>query len=372
MNNLYVDIHVLQDIPPANLNRDDSGSPKSAIYGGVQRLRVSSQAWKRAARLDFRRDMPKEDLGLRTRRLRETFAQEVAAAGVPEEQAGAIVTAILAKLGIKESTRKRKDTEDADGAYLFFFSLPQLGALSEKIKQNVELWGDPKELANTIDVQGTLNDGHALDVALFGRMVADIPNLNVDAAAQVSHALATHASSTEHDYFTAVDDAQQDDEAGAGMIGNIEFNSATLYRYATVSVPALIENMSDRSAAIEGTVQFVRSFIRSLPAGKQNTFAAHTRPGLVLVTVRTDQPVNYMSAFEKPVWDNREGYLAPSIARLAKFVSEEQQRWGDEPDLLLASYASGSDVESALGASVPVQELLETIESRLQELTSDG
>jgi len=366
VKNLYVDIHVLQDVPPANLNRDDTGSPKSARYGGVDRLRVSSQAWKRATRLDFSRHMGEDELGVRTRRVHETLVKSLMSAGIPEDGAKPVASELLKQINITPG-KKSEET-----AYLLFFSRSQFRVLAEAVRERAALLENPAALAQEIDVPAVLGRGHSLDVALFGRMVADLPALNVDAAVQVSHALATHAAPTQFDYFTAVDDAQENSETGAGMIGTVEYNAATLYRFATVNVRALVENMSDRCAAVRGCGQFIRSFVTSMPSGKQNTFAAHTRPGLVLVAVRSDQPVNFISAFEKPVRAGDTGYLRASVKELAAFATDEGARWGDRPLHLAASYAANlADEAAPLGPSITFDELVDGVRSAVDDALND-
>lgn len=351
--NLYVNIHVLQDVPPANLNRDDSGSPKSARYGGVDRLRVSSQAWKRATRKKFGEVLDSGELGVRTRRVNDTVVEALIAAGVESETAPDIAKELLAQ--IKITAGKKAD----QSAYLLFFSRKQLAEIAELVmKQIVEGEDNPKQIADGIKVQEILGKGHSLDVALFGRMVADLPEINVDAACQVAHALATHTSTTQFDYFTAVDDEQEGDETGAGMIGTVEFNSATLYRFATISVPALIANMDEEKPAVDGVAQFIEAFVKSMPGGKQNTFAAHTRPGLVMVEVREDQPVSYMSAFEEPVRAGGSGYLNQSIKKLGEFVEAERGRWGDAPVATLSSVVPGHEETAAFGTQTTFDELI--------------
>ena len=366
--NLYVDVHIIQDVPPANLNRDDAGSPKSARYGGVDRLRVSSQAWKRATRKAFADSLDTEQLGMRTRRVTASVINALSASGVPEGSSEGIANELLKELGITPSKKSGRENE---ASYLLFFSKPQLRAIAAAVNELPDLWDSPVELAKRIDVAGILSKGHSLDVALFGRMVADLPEINVDAACQVAHALGTHAAATQFDYFTAVDDAQESDESGAGMIGTIEFNSATVYRYATVNVPALIENMSDKDAALAGVQQFLRSFVLSMPSGKQNTFAAHTRPTLVWVVVRGDQPVNYMSAFEKPVSATDEGYAAKSARELAEFAAAEASRWGDSPQLSAASYDAKLEGLAGLDQNHTFDELVDLVGAHLERAVTD-
>ena len=366
--NLYLDIHVLQDVPPANLNRDDSGTPKTAIYGGVERLRVSSQAWKRATRLYFRELIEPTTLGVRTRRITELLHKTLIDGGVPDDKAVEIAPLLLAQLGIKPS-KKEKNADEA--SYLIFFSLPQLREVAKQVVANKEIWDNPEALSKAVSLKAILGKGHSLDVAAFGRMVADLADLNVDAAVQVSHALGTHASNPQFDYFTAVDDAQSDAESGAGMIGTVEFSSGTLYRYASVSVPGLIANMGDKTAAVEGVALFLKAFIESMPSGKQNTFAAHTRPGLVLVHIRVDRPVSMMSAFEEPVTADGRGYLASSIERLNAHLGAEMTRWGDAPLHRLASYIDGLRELDALGESLTVPELISRARNAIAEAAED-
>ena len=360
---LFVEVHIIQDVPPANLNRDDSGSPKTARYGGVDRLRVSSQSWKRATRKAFAEILDQAELGVRTRRMPGALAAALAEKGMDAEQAPEVANALLAQIKLSASQKKAEE-----GAYLFFYATSQLQALAEAAMAHADLAGTPKALAEAVDVADILGSKHSLDVALFGRMVADMTNLNVDAACQVAHALSTHAAGTQFDYFTAVDDLQGTDEAGAGMIGTIEYNSATLYRYASVNVDGLVANMADEQAAIDGVAAFVEAFATSMPTGKQNTFAAHTRPALVWVTLRHDQ-VNWVSAFEEPVRADG-GYVKTSLDRLAAFTEDESKRWGDQPIASLASYTG--QPREAFGQQLAFREVLQQLPDAIRGARNDA
>ncbi|WP_258348972.1 type I-E CRISPR-associated protein Cas7/Cse4/CasC [Saccharopolyspora gregorii] len=324
----YIDLHVLHTVPPANLNRDDNGDPKEAFFGGVRRSRVSSQAWKRATRAFFAERNPDGDRATRTKKIAEQLTRRLAErASLDAETAARIATSALQPLNIKPG-KKAGET-----AYLLFFGHAQLDAVIDLFLDDVaelcEL-GDEDLAARLKDlpVQETLNQGHPLDVGLFGRMVADIPALNVDAATQVAHALSTHAVELEMDYYTAVDD--EGDSTGAGMIGTVGFNSATLYRYATVGLHQLETNLADPAAARDGIRLFTEAFARSMPTGKENSFAHHTHPTLVAVVIRRDQPVNLVSAFESPV-ASTSGIAAASARRLAEEHSRSVAQWGDTP-----------------------------------------
>lgn len=331
MSRLFIDVHVIQTVPPSNMNRDDTGSPKSAVYGGVRRARVSSQAWKRAARRDFENYLDASELGVRTKRLVELVAEEIRAADSEVEPEVALGAAkeILTKAGIKVKAPKANAPEEA--GYLVFLSRQQVRSLAAAAVE--ALRGDGVSALAAKEVQALVKGKNSIDLALFGRMVADVTDLNVDAAAQVAHAISVHAVETEFDYFTAVDDHKQadaDEDAGAGMIGTVEFNSATLYRYATVDVATLQDNLGDSTATQRAVAAFVRSFVRSLPTGKQNTFANRTLPDAVVVVARSDQPVNWVGAFEEPVDGASGGRVAKAVDRLVSYAEDLGAAFGAE------------------------------------------
>lgn len=331
----YIDIHIIQSVPPSNVNRDDTGSPKSAVYGGVRRARVSSQAWKRATRKQYQQDMDATGLGYRTKQVAELIGErmERMAQDMPEEDRAERAGAVLKALGMKlEPKRKKKDAEGPDNpyessSYLAFFSAHQLNALAElALREDKPTRKQARECADS---------DHGLTVSLFGRMVADDTSLNVDASVQVAHALSTHAVDTEADYYTAVDDVLENDkereDSGAGMIGTIEYNSSTLYRYATINVDQLTENLGDHEAAARAAAAFVQGFVTSMPTGKQNTFANGTLPDGVAVMVRHDLPVSLVGAFETPVTSDH-GFVEPSCQAFVKYADAVSEAYGTAPD----------------------------------------
>ncbi|MFC0863422.1 type I-E CRISPR-associated protein Cas7/Cse4/CasC [Sphaerimonospora cavernae] len=361
----YVDFHIIQTVPPANLNRDDQGNPKDARFGGARRARVSSQAWKRATRRAFDDKLPEADQSTRTKRIAGQLAGRIGSRiGLNGEAAARIAGALLEPLGIKAG-KKAGDT-----AYLLFFGYRQLDEIvdliADQAKDLAEL-DDEKLKAATKDlaVAERLKTGHPLGVALFGRMVADIPSLKVDAATQVAHAISTHAVEIESDYYTAVDDENEADESGAGMIGNIGFNAATLYRYATVGVHQLVDNLGSVDSAIEAVGRFAEAFALSMPTGHINSFAHRTRPSLVAVVVRDDQPVNLVSAFERPI-RGTEGIAAASAVRLAAEYARSTQQWGDEPVHVGVCHAFDNDaIDGAFGDNQTFVQLLTGLDDAL-------
>ncbi|UNO42201.1 type I-E CRISPR-associated protein Cas7/Cse4/CasC [Streptomyces sp. MST-110588] len=373
---LYVDVHILQTVPPANLNRDDQGNPKEAYYGGTRRSRVSSQAWKRATRMHFTEYMPADDLATRTRRVASDLTCALRTrTGLEEEPASRLADALLAPLKISAG-RKRGDT-----AYLLFYGRRQLdnvvGLVGDRAAELAAL--DDKDLQAEVEqlaVEEQFSTGHPLDVALFGRMVADIAALRVDAAVQVAHALSTHAVSLEFDYFTAVDDlVEEERETGAGMIGSIGFNSATLYRYATVSLQQLRENLGNDAAAVDGTRKFLTSFARSVPSGYRNSFAHQTLPSLVSVVVRSDQPVNLVTAYEKPVAPSA-GIAAESARCLAEEHRTAVDGWGEAPAFSAVCHAFRDEtaqcLEEAFGPAVTFPELLNGLDEYLSSAIAEA
>lgn len=361
--NMYLDLHVIQTVPPSCVNRDDTGSPKTAIYGGTMRARVSSQAWKHAMRMMFQDLFPALQNGYRTKRSEKLVSEKILK-DHPEtgaEKAEKMALEILKLAGVKSDSDK-KDV-------LFFISAKQIAALAELALEYNALSKDEKKNQNKsfeVKAKDALKENPSIDILLFGRMAASDPSLNFDAAAQVAHSISTHTVSNEYDYFTAVDDCSEKDNAGAGHLGTVEFNSSTLYRYATVNISELAEHLTNEELklAVRG---FTDAFIRSMPTGKQNTFANRTLPDLVYVTVRKDQPVNLAGAFEKPVYAGDEGYVEKSKAALfehakkvyADYVTEPDQAWiiGEETDQINAKKVNLkellADIENAAGSCLP-------------------
>lgn len=295
-NPLFIDIHILQSVPPSNINRDDTGSPKIARFGGVTRSRVSSQAWKKATRDLFPSYLLEDEIGWRTKHVVDLISEHAAAKrpdlnGENLEDASAKA---LGATGIKVT--------DKDTGYLLFLSPKQVESLADLAIASVEGGSsiDKKAAKDVLNIKQrpTLN---AIDIALFGRMVADAPDLNVDAAVQVAHAISVGRAETEFDYFTALDDRAPEDNAGAAMIETTEFTSSTLYRYADIDVLHLCENLGSAAAACRGVEAFLKAFVRSMPTGKQNSFANRTLPAAVIVELRETQPVSLVNAFEKPI-----------------------------------------------------------------------
>lgn len=298
-NRIFLDIHVIQTLPPSNVNRDDTGSPKTAVYGGVTRARVSSQSWKRAMRKYFLNESG-EELGVRSLNVVQYVADLIVEKDTSIDKEKAMDMAEKIFNAAKISTAKGK------AKALFFLGKRQAEAMADAALRGEK---ENKELKKI------LNSSPEIDIALFGRMVADDPSLNEDASAQVAHAISTHGVQTEFDFYTAVDDLAPEDNAGAAMLDAIEYNSSTLYRYANVAIHELARQLNDKDKAINTAKLFIEAFANSMPTGKVNTFANQTLPQMLMINIRQDRPVNLVTAFENPV-KAKGGNVEPSIIRL--------------------------------------------------------
>ncbi len=372
---LVVDFHALQTVPPSLINRDDTGAPKSAIFGGVPRQRVSSQSWKRAIRRHFEMEFGEDTVGFRSRQLPEQIALKARELNpeLTEEDALKGVRELFKRAGsgikLVEPSKPKDDAEEQDvsiyptTAALLFLSPSQIERAAQAI---VEKQG---EKFNKKEAQEILDTEHSIDVAMFGRMLADAPAFNVDASVQVAHAIGVHESQPEFDYYTAVDDVMEDaEETGAGMIGTTQMMSSTLYRFATVNVEALRENLGNEEAARKATVQFLEAFIQSMPTGKQNTFANNTLPELVYVAVRDTRSVSLVNAFEEPIEPERGSRATAAAKALANEERGIEEAYAMKP---LASFvlSTKKDLGAAfdgLAENVVWSELYARLEEALE------
>jgi CRISPR system Cascade subunit CasC len=339
---LFIEFHLIQNFAPSNLNRDDTGAPKDATFGGYRRARVSSQCFKRAIRLASRDQAliePKFQ-GVRTKKLLQLLMKRL-----PERdktEAEGRIEAALSAAGLKIK-------EDGKTEYLLFLGDAEITGFADLINR---YWDDLGSAVPSDEKKGKkeakasappevvkkakalLDGGKAVDVALFGRMLADLPEVNQDAACQVAHAISTHRVEREFDYFTAVDDEGGPDETGAGMIGQVEFNSATFYRYAVIDADKLLENLQqDKELTLSAVEAFAQAMVRAIPSGKQNTFAAHNPPSFVGVVLRRGGPVSLANAFEKPVAPRfGQPLTALSVAAMAAYEDELAKAYADGRD----------------------------------------
>lgn len=368
----YVDIHILQSVPPSCINRDDSGSPKTAVYGGARRARVSSQSWKRATRLQFSNYFDSDELGERTLEAVDRVSQ-VVRKRAPEladeaEDLVAHLIGMLKKIGLAE-VQKDDGSSTKQTKFLLFLSRPQISALAD-----VAIRKGRGEKVTAQQVKDAFSVQNAVDQALFGRMVTGVPDLNIDACCLVMHALSVHAATPEFDYFTAVDDNAAEGNSGAAMIGTIEFVSATLYRYATINATELVESLGSEEAALRAISAFLRAFTLSMPTGKQATFANRTRPDFIAVQVRDDQPVNLVGAFEDAI-DVTAGRMTTAATRLGEYAADLDSAYGTAPvaaaHLAVGGAAIAEDALAAFGERGTLDDVVRAAEDAVRERIVD-
>ncbi|NPV02160.1 MAG: type I-E CRISPR-associated protein Cas7/Cse4/CasC [Brevinematales bacterium] len=320
----HLELHILQSFPVTCLNRDDLGSPKTAIFGGVQRARVSSQCWKSVVRLMAREYSPELFRGKRTKLVVEPITQGLIKRGFKEEEIAEALKDISGKIGeIDKKAATKLST-------LLFTTDQEIDLICDTYAKN----------RNVKDLDKIFKEDHynimkdAADIALFGRMVASSPELKIEGAAVFSHALSTHKADNEIDYFTAVDDEQEEDITGAGHIGTLEFNSATYYRFCAVNMDELSDDkhlgVMSKEERKEVLASFIRSVLLAVPIARRNSMNGNTLPGYVLCVVREKgHPVQLINAFEKPITQYKDsGIFDRSKDAMLTEYDNLEKNWG--------------------------------------------
>lgn len=326
----FVDLHAIQSVPAANLNRDDLGSPKTVTYGNTSRIRVSSQSWKRVIRHGVEHDLGEK--AARTRLVPLKVKAALEAAGWPSDLAEFAGSQVATS-----ATKKPLKTEAAGHTSVLLFlpenGIEELAAVCTEHREALQEGLDKKNpgaLLPTARIEEILKRRTA-SISLLGRMLAELPGANVDGAAQVAHAFTTHASEPQRDYFTAVDDWLGESETGSGHLSTAEFSAGVFYRFASVNLTDLLRNLEgDTKAARTVLASFADQFLMSLPQAKKNSTAPHTLPDLAYLAVRTQRPLSLAAAFETPVTaDHHGGFSAPSRAALAGYARDMNRLTGD-------------------------------------------
>tara|TARA_R110002072_G_scaffold302354_1_gene484881 strand:- start:59323 stop:60873 length:1551 start_codon:yes stop_codon:yes gene_type:complete len=464
---MFVELHILQNFAPSNLNRDDTNAPKDCEFGGFRRARISSQCIKRSVRFhpEMRRLEENAPIGFRSKYQQRELVKALEGLKKSRREADAVASFVFRRVGFKQKGEKtsvllfmgrdeisriaelvveswddlirvadvdqlwedcaRKiegliaDSDDPGSAShaellsrlivdfvagkkvngkklrslnalspeqlaplidaIANASDQQIGKLDESLSSDEETDADEeaetekvpeaarkafKKVASVISaikelpeaevdedvgddadasdrikksvakvVKGFREAGStAVDIALFGRMVAEVKKgtMNTDAASQVAHAISTNKVEMEFDFYTAVDDLQESEETGAGMMGTVEFNSSCFYRYANVDLGQLLSNLGGDQELAERTVAaFLRASIQAIPTGKQNSMAAQNQPSFVLAVVRDSGLWSLANAFVKPVWPKRgDDLVTASITRLDTFWQQMADNYG--------------------------------------------
>lgn len=354
---MLYEIHMLKNYPPANLNRDDTGMPKTCYFGGAQRGRISSQCLKRAWRTSPLFEKFLGPRGIRTRRLPERIAEELKKRGIAEDIAAAVRKAVSE---IAKSENNNNDNDDKENktknkkskeetpitSQILFCSNDDITAVADAVETLLKKNGMKGNNIKAKEILEQIKDADirplTLDIALFGRMVTSPAFANVEAAVQTAHAISTHPVNPESDYFTAVDDlvSQADDldtaAGGAGMIGEIDYNSCCYYHYIAIDTDVLKRNLVNSPEAQKFMDEVLPAFIQIMaytdPSGKQNSFASHVLPELLCVEIKEKKiPVSYANAYASPVNFSASGrVIGDSVKALAEEIDRIDESYGLE------------------------------------------
>lgn len=423
---MFIELHIIQNFAPSNLNRSETGTPKDCEFGGHRRARISSQCFKRAMREEFKQGEgftleQRQSLATRTRLLVEALvkrlsdAQKLGNNAKADEQArrAARIALNAGGLEIKENEQteflvflgEREIQAIADLCIAHWPSLMETDAAYEQARQlqweinQIEVTAKtsskdekqtvkertrklkddlakaqetakkaiPKEIEKA--VKQALDGGQAADLALFGRMLATLPEKSIDAAAQVAHAISTHKCGVEFDFYTAVDDLLPHGETGAGMMGTVEFNSACFYRYANVDLAQLKDNLGGDQVLVDATVEaFLRAAINAVPSGKQHSTAAQNPPLFVLAVARKSGLWSLANAFVNPATTRDGDLVSNSIRKLDEHWGQLATMYGGE-QIVDKCYVTfdGQDLVKLNGSRVgSVNELVARIAAALK------
>lgn len=341
----FLQLHLLTAYPPSNPNRDDQGRPKQALVGGAPRLRLSSQSVKRALRMSdaFRKGLSGA-VADRTKLIGNVIREHLEARGADSQAAREIALAVASAFGAKFEAQDKARPEWIQGMTLAFISPEEKAAalaLAEKALAGEKLPSGKdliKEVLRTAD--------GAVDLAMFGRMLADSPDFNRDAAVQVSHAITTHRAQAEDDFFTAVDDLKtREEDAGGAHLGEHAFGSGVFYIYACVNCDLLVENLGgDAELAARGLSALAEALATATPRGKQNSHAHHPRAGYVRAEIGDAAPRDLTGAFFRPV--RGEDLMGASVAALEDMAAKLDRAYGPacegEPCVMDVERGTGS------------------------------
>lgn len=370
---MFVELHIIQNFPPSNLNRDDLGQPKDADFGGYRRARISSQCLKRSTRYAGKNGSAEErslferltqvPLGKRTSLIAGELSKRLTKAGHDEENALKVAVEFARVYSSKKG--KMKDKKPNETSVLLYMSDAEIEEVTKKLLemdwsqllQDIELAKpkkgkstqkeeDDEKVATKSPLKQIAEDfakanekrTSAPDIALFGRMLADRPETNIDAACQVAHAISTHsiAGRTPIDYYTAVDELKPSSDPGAAFLDVAYFNSPCFYRYARIDVDQLVRNLGgDQELAHRSVEAFLRASEAAIPSGKKNAYAQECRPSFMLAVVRDRESAGWslVNAFQKPVDPRAEpdgDLIVGSVRRLEKHFQHLRNFYADE------------------------------------------
>ncbi len=324
----FLQLHLLTSYPPANLNRDDLGRPKTAKMGGVDRLRVSSQSLKRTWRTsDLFQSALDGHLGTRTKELGVGIFDKLVAAGISEKNAKVWARDIAGQFGKLKKENKDYPKEDLEIEQLVHVSQSEREAIDTLVDKLISDQRAPEK--DELDL--LRKSEMAADIAMFGRMLASKPNFNVEAACQVAHAISVHGVVIEDDYFTAVDDLNDGSEdAGAAHIGETGFAAGLFYSYICINTEQLVENLGgDKALAEKAIAALTEAAVKVAPEGKQNSFGSRAYASYVRAELGDEQPRTLSVAFLKPLAKDCDDFGSAAVTALENQAENFNKVYGD-------------------------------------------
>ena len=328
----FLQLHILTSYPPANLNRDDLGRPKTAKMGGTDRLRVSSQSLKRTWRTaDLFQSALAGYLGTRTKMLGVQVFEKLVQGGIADKKAKEWAQAVAGEFGKLKKEEKDKPLTGLEIEQLVHVSQSE----SQAIEQLVQTLLNEQRAPEKDELELLRKEQMAADIALFGRMLASKPAFNIEAACQVAHAISVHPVTIEDDYFTAVDDLNDgSDDAGAAHIGETGFAAGLFYSYICINKALLVENLNGNvELANKAIAALTEAAVKVSPEGKQNSFGSRAYASYVLAEAGDQQPRSLSVSFLKPVAKHAEDYQSTAIQMLQQQQQNFDKVYGDCADV---------------------------------------
>ena len=342
----FIQLHALVPFGPANLNRDETGRPKTAILGGVERLRISSQALKRSWRTsDVFATRLEGHLGYRTRLIGEELRRMLISDGMDDDEAARVTKMIASVIGAIDAKEKDEPAKTKQLAFISDAEWHRAREIGRRI-----LGGEEIEKVRPDEI--FLQKDTAADIALFGRMLADSPVFNREASLQVSQAITTHGAQVEEDYFTAVDDWNREDNAGAGFVDVQGFGSGLFLIHFCVNRKLLEDNVNGDTSVANSALQAITEAATTVaPRGKQSSYASNSRAAYVLLERGVEQPLNLMPAFESAVpveADDQEGAINRSVEQLEDWYRRICKAYSHQAETYRMNILKGEEGEGTL------------------------
>lgn len=364
---MYISLHALQSIPPSCLNRDEMNRPKTCVYGQVERMRISSQCFKAAMRKYFNDHIDERWLGFRTKYVPQKLAEEISCQK-PElsaEEAMELSIHCLKQLGLKPTEVEEEGEKVMKLSALILISNVQIRKLAEVASRHgmgALSWDakSPEAKEMKKELVQAMQNGNSVDLALFGRMVADNKTLGVEGCMSVGQIIGVSELIRQDDFYTAVDELNPRQDGGAGMMDDTYFVSDVVYRYASMNTDELEANLCDDSDIVNMVIEdVIRAFVCAEPSARQHSMATHVPPEYVRVELR-DTPMSYASAYETPV-DSYDNLMADAVEKLEQKVQTFAKAYSKPSHAFVLNLSEGSIADPDTIQCASIDEMVERV-----------